>query len=73
VTGSGTITADAAHPGCTTTGVTFADQAGLNTAIAGSGTTLVHLPGAAAMSTASSNGCQGATFSIPVSISVREG
>jgi hypothetical protein len=70
--GPAAITADAAHPGCTTTGVTFANQTGLSASIAASpGTTLVHLPNAAAMSAASSNGCQGATFSIPVTITVQ--
>lgn len=73
VTGAGSITPDAGHPGCTTSGVTFTDQTGLSMTIPASGTTLVHLAGAASMSAASSNGCQGATFSIPVSISVREG
>lgn len=70
VSGNGTISADGAHPGCTVTGVTFADQPGLSVTIGASGTTLVHLAGAAGMSAASSNGCQGATFSIPVSITV---
>jgi hypothetical protein len=74
VTGTaGTITADSGHPGCTTTGVTFTDQTGLSTAIPGNGTTTVDLPGAAAMSAASSAGCQGATFSIPVTIAVHKG
>ncbi len=66
----GTITADSGHPGCTTTGVTFTDQSGLTIPIAASGTTLVHLADAASMSLDSSNGCQGATFTIPVSITV---
>lgn len=69
----GTITADAGHPSCTTTGVTFTTQTGLSINIPGGGTTQVDLPGAASMSTSSSNGCQGATFSIPVSITVHEG
>jgi len=70
VTGSGPITADGGHAGCTTTGVTFTDQTGLTINIPASGTTQVDLPSAAAMSTASSAGCQGATFSIPVTIAV---
>jgi len=70
VTGSGTITADGGHAGCTTTGVTFTDQTGLTINIPASGTTQVDLPSAAAMSTASSAGCQSATFSIPVTIVV---
>jgi len=72
VTGSGTITADSGHPGCTTTGVTFTNQTSLNTSISADSTATIDLPGAAAMSTASSAGCQGATFSIPVTISVEK-
>jgi hypothetical protein len=72
VTGTGgTITADSGHPSCTTTGVTFTSQTGLNTTIPAASTTTVDLPGAVSMSTASSAGCQGATFSIPVTIAVQ--
>lgn len=73
VSGNGTIAPDAGHAGCTTTGVSFTNQTGLSIAITASGTTLVDLPAAAAMGTTSSNGCQGATFSIPVSITVHKG
>ena len=74
VTGTGgAITADGGHPGCTTTGVTFTNQTGLSTAIPAGGPSTIDLPGAAAMSAASSAGCQGATFSIPVTITVRKG
>jgi hypothetical protein len=73
VTGTGvTITADTGHPGCTTTGVTFTNQTSLNTSIPASTTATIDLPGAAFMSTASSAGCQGATFSIPVTITVHK-
>jgi hypothetical protein len=73
VTGAGgAIAADGGHPGCTTTGVTFTSQTGLSTSIPADSTTEVDLPGAAAMSTASSPGCQGATFSIPVTITVQQ-
>ena len=72
VTGSGSITADAGHAGCTTTGVTFTNQTGLSLVIpAKSGTDGVlqtTLTGAASMSNASLNACQGATFTIPVTI-----
>jgi hypothetical protein len=71
VTGAGPITADSGHPGCTTTGVTFADQTGLSINIAPGGPKQLRLPGSVSMSAASSNGCQGATFSIPVTIQVR--
>ncbi len=73
VTGTaGAITADSGHSGCTTTGVTFTSQTGLSTVIAPDSTAAIDLPGAAAMSTASSPGCQGATFSIPVTITVQQ-
>jgi len=69
---AGTITADSGHPACTTTGVIFTDQTGLSTTLAAGSTTTIDLPGAASMSTASSAGCQGAMFSIPVTIAVRK-
>lgn len=66
VTGSGAITADAGHPACVTTGVTFTNQTGLTLDVPGGGQTQTSLSGAAHMSNASDNGCQGATFTIPV-------
>lgn len=72
VVGNGTITADAGHSGCTTTGVTFTGQTSLTTNIPANATTPVDLSGAASMSNSSSNGCQGATFSIPVTITVKK-
>jgi hypothetical protein len=68
VAGSGTITADAGHSGCTTTGVSFTDQTGLTIDIPASSSTTSTLTGAAAMTNASLNACQGATFTIPVSL-----
>lgn len=68
VTGNGAITADAGHSSCTTTGVSFADQTGQTIDIAANGQTSVTLNNAASMSNASDNGCQGATFTIPVTL-----
>jgi hypothetical protein len=68
VSGNGTITADAGHSGCTTTGVTFTNQSGLTIDIAAGGDATPTLTGAVAMSNASLNACQGATFTIPVSL-----
>ena len=68
VTGNGTITPDAGHSGCTTTGVTFTDQTGLTLDIAGSSDLQTTLTGAASMSNASLNACQGAIFTIPVNL-----
>ena len=73
VTGSGSITPDAGHASCTTTGVTFTDQTGLTIAVPASGATTATLSGAASMSNASVNGCQGATFTIPVTLSGASG
>ncbi len=73
----GTVTADAGHPSCTTTGVTFTDWTGLISIPADTATSgypdgyPVHLTGLVTMNDTSSNGCQGATFSIPVTITVK--
>jgi hypothetical protein len=75
VTGNEPITADGAHIGCTTTGVTFtapASPISPTVTVAANSTLLVHLPGAASMSTASQSSCQGATFHIPVTVTVRK-
>lgn len=75
ITGSGPATADAGHPGCTTTGVTFVDPAAPlapAVSIPANSSILITLAGAAAMSTASSSGCQGATFSLPVTLEARK-
>jgi len=69
VSANGAITVDAAHAaGCVTTGVTFTNQVGQTIDIAASSQTQVTLTGAAKMSNASDNGCQGATFTIPVTL-----
>lgn len=70
IAGNGTITADAGHAGCTTTGVTYTAPSSPNITLS-TGSTLVHLAGAASMSTASLSACQGATFNIPVSLAVQ--
>jgi hypothetical protein len=69
----GSITSDSGHLGCTTTGVTFTNQSGLTTTIPASATNdQIHLSGAVSMSTSSLSSCQGATFSIPVTITVEK-
>jgi len=73
VAGNGSITPDAGHAGCTTTGVSFTDQTGLSISVPASGQTQTTLSGAATMSNASLNACQGATFTIPVTISGASG
>ena len=73
VTGNGSITADAGHSGCTTTGVSFTDKTGLSIAVPAGGQTETTLSGAASMTNASLNACQGATFTIPVSLTGASG
>jgi hypothetical protein len=69
----GSITHDAGHSTCTTTGVAFTNQSGLSTTIPANATNFqVHLFGTVSMGATSSNGCQGATFSIPVTITVEK-
>ena len=68
ISGNGSVTADTGHASCTTTGVTFTDQTGQTIDVPAGGNTSVTLNGAAHMSNASDNGCQGATFTIPVSL-----
>jgi hypothetical protein len=73
VTGNGTITADSSHSTCGQdaghpTGVTYTDQHGLSIAVPANGTTSVSVSNAVHMSNASDNSCQGATFTIPVSL-----
>lgn len=72
VAGNGPVTADAAHPGCTTTGVTFTPPPAPPVTIPASSSILLTLQGAASMSTASVSACQGAQFGVPVTVEVRK-
>jgi hypothetical protein len=71
LTANGSITGVGGSGTCTTTGVTFSAPSNLSIAVA-PGSHLVRLAGAAAMSAASDNGCQGASFHIPVTITVQK-
>ena len=68
VTGNGSITSDTS--GCTTAnhGVTVTNQTGQSIDIAANSSTTTTLSGAASMAASSDNACQGATFTIPVSL-----
>ncbi len=65
---TGAAVPDGSHAGCTTTGVTFNDQSGLTLDVDANDTLATTLTGAASMSNASVDGCKGATFTIPVSL-----
>ncbi len=60
-----------AHSGCSAADVTFTNQSGRSDVIAASETTLVHLANAASMTSSAASACQGATFTIPVTITVQ--
>lgn len=64
VNANGAAVPDAGHPACTTTGVTFTTTAVSQTVSASSSASFT--VAGVAMDNTSSNGCQGATFTIPV-------
>jgi hypothetical protein len=68
VSGNGTITSDKGAACDASTGVTFANQSGLAVDVAAGATSTFTLAGAVSMSNASDNACQGAVFSVPVSV-----
>ena len=75
IAANGAVTADAAHPGCTTTGVTFTPPPAPLTptvTIQANTSILLTLQGAASMSAASLSACQGAQFNVPVTLEVRK-
>jgi hypothetical protein len=68
VSGNGTITSDKGAACNASTGVTFTDTTGLSNSVAASASTTITLSGKAAMSSASDNSCQGAVFTIPITL-----
>ncbi len=70
VSGSGTITSDQGAACNAATGVAFVNQSGLTLDLAANATNqeLTLAAGSVTMSNASDNSCQGAVFSIPVSV-----
>lgn len=56
---------------CTVTGVSVPTRPDLTITVASGDNVTVHVPAGAAMSAASDSGCQGATFRIPVIVTVR--
>jgi hypothetical protein len=68
VNGNGTITSDKGAACDAATGVTFTNQSGLTLDLAAGATSTFTLAGAVSMSNSSDNSCQGAVFSIPVTV-----
>ena len=68
VTGSGSITSDKGAACNASTGVSFTNQSGLSLSVPASSAATFTLAGTVAMSNASDNSCQGAVFTIPVTL-----
>jgi hypothetical protein len=68
VAGAGTITSDKGAACNAATGVTFTNTSGLTQAVAAGATVTFSLVGKVAMSNASDNTCQGAIFTVPVTL-----
>lgn len=68
VTGAGTITSDKGAACDASTGVTFTNTTGLTQAVGAGATVTFSLAGKVAMSNASDNTCQGAVFSVPITL-----
>jgi hypothetical protein len=73
VAGNGVVTASGGIGSCSTTGVSVPNQSGLSVSVASGSSVSVVIPGAVAMNASSSTGCQGATFRVPVTLTVQEG
>ena len=68
VSGNGTITSDKGAACDASTGVTFTDQSGLTLDVAASADGTFTLSGTVAMSNSSNTTCQGAVFTVPVTL-----
>jgi hypothetical protein len=66
--GVGSVTATGGTGTCTTTGVSLVAQSGLALDVAANSSASFTVTGAVAMSNSSDDGCQGATFTVPVSL-----
>ena len=73
VSGNGTATGSGGIGICTNTGVSVSAESGLNVTVGSGSSVNVVIPGAAQMSSSSDSGCQGATFQVPVTITVHKG
>jgi len=68
VSGNGTITPDKGAACDASTGVTLANQTGLTLDLAAGATATLTVPNSVSMSNSSDNSCQGAVFTVPVSV-----
>lgn len=73
ISGNGAVTGSGGIGTCSTTGVTVNTRSGLTIAVASGNPVSVTIPNAVSMDATSSGSCQGATFQVPISITVHEG
>lgn len=67
----GDVTVDDGHPACTPSSVTFTSPGVLSVTIPAGTTQALAFPNAAAMDASAPNNCQGASFSIPLTLTAR--
>lgn len=72
ITGNGTVTGSSGTGTCSTTGVTVPTSNALSIAVASGSGVFVVIPNGVSMDATSDSGCQGATFQIPVTITVHK-
>ncbi|HEY7398682.1 MAG TPA: hypothetical protein VH538_10290 [Gaiellaceae bacterium] len=68
VSGAGTITSDKGTACNNATGVTYTNTTGLSQVVGSGATVTFSVVGKVAMSTASDNSCQGAIFTVPITV-----
>jgi hypothetical protein len=73
ITQNGSVTAVGGSGTCSNTGVSVPAQSALNIPVASGAGVVVHIPNSVSMSATSDSGCQGASFHIPVTITVEKG
>jgi hypothetical protein len=73
ITSNGTVTGSGGVGTCSTTGVTVPTQTGLSISVASGTGVFVVIPNGVFMGATSDSGCQGATFQVPVTITVEKG
>jgi hypothetical protein len=72
ITQNGSVNPVGGIGSCSNTGVTVPTQTGLNIAVASGSSVNVDIPNGASMDATSDSGCQGASFQIPVNITVQK-
>jgi hypothetical protein len=73
ITQNGPVTAVGQSGTCSNTAVSVPAQSGLRIPLASGEGVVVHIPNGASMGATSNSGCQGASFHIPVTITVQQG